>query len=125
MLFIEVIRLVLGKRIKALRKEKGLTQQQLEEKINVTKVSICCYENGTRTPTLQTLTDLAEFFGVNLNYFLGMDVYAVAKDEDPYQMSLCNEEVEFVMAIRKNDRLYAKLIENPKRLIQLINKKIK
>jgi len=125
MLFIEVIRLVLGKRIKALRKEKGLTQQQLGEKINVTKVSICCYENGTRTPTLQTLTDLAEFFGVNLNYFLGMDVYAVAKDEDPYQMSLCNEEVEFVMAIRKNDRLYAKLIENPKRLIQLINKKIK
>lgn len=95
------------------------------EKINVTKVSICCYENGTRTPTLQTLTDLAEFFGVNLNYFLGMDVYAVAEDEDPYQMSLCNEEVEFVMAIRKNDRLYAKLIENPKRLIQLINKKIK
>lgn len=122
---IEVIRLVLGKRIKALRKEKGLTQQQLGEKINVTKVSICCYENGTRTPTLQTLTDLAEFFGVNLNYFLGMDVYAVAEDEDPYQMSLCNEEVEFVMAIRKNDRLYAKLIENPKRLIQLINKKIK
>lgn len=122
---IEVIRLVLGKRIKALRKEKGLTQQQLGEKINVTKVSICCYENGTRTPTLQTLTDLAEFFGVNLNYFLGMDVYAVAKDEDPHQMSLCKEEVEFVMAIRKNDRLYAKLIENPKRLIQLINKKTK
>lgn len=76
----EVMCLILGKRIKELRKEKGLTQQELGDKINVTKVSICCYENGTRNPTLQTLQDLAEFFGVDLTYFLGVDTYAVAED---------------------------------------------
>ena len=56
---------MLGQRIKALRKERGLTQQQLGDMINVTKVSICCYENGTRTPTLQTLIDLGRVFGVD------------------------------------------------------------
>ncbi len=44
--------MLLGKRIKSLRKEKGLTQQELGDLINVTKVSICCYENETRVPTL-------------------------------------------------------------------------
>ena len=40
--------MLLAKRIKELRKEKDLTQEDLGKLINVTKVSICCYENGTR-----------------------------------------------------------------------------
>ena len=46
---------LLGKRIKEQRKKMNLTQEELGHLINVTKVSICCYENGTRTPTLETL----------------------------------------------------------------------
>lgn len=121
----EVMCLILVKRIKELRKEKGLTQQELGDKINVTKVSICCYENGTRNPTLQTLQDLAEFFGVDLTYFLGVDIYAVAEDREDYKFSMCNEEIDFIVAIRKNERLYQQLIENPNRLLQLINKNVK
>lgn len=116
---------MLGQRIKALRKERGLTQQQLGDMINVTKVSICCYENGTRTLTLQTLIDLGRVFGVDLNYFLGIDTYAVSEDKAPYQIPMSNEEVEFIMEIRRNNRLYKRLIENPKRLIQLMNNEIK
>lgn len=116
---------MLGQRIKALRKERGLTQQQLGKLINVTKVSICCYENGTRNPTLQTLIDLGRVFGVDLNYFLGIDTYAVSEDRTPYQIPMSNEEVEFIMEIRRNNRLYKRLIENPKRLIQLMNNEIK
>lgn len=121
----EVMNLVLGKRIKELRKEKGLTQQQLGDKINVTKVSICCYENGTRTPTLQTLLDLSEYFGVELSYFLGRDAYVIADDSEDYQVPMCREEIEFIMELRKNDYLYAQLVDNPNRLLQLIIKKIK
>ena len=60
-------------RLKELRKEVGLTQKQLGEMVGVTKVSICCYENGTRTPTLDTLIDLANSLGVDLAYLLGVD----------------------------------------------------
>ena len=38
----------LGERLKTLRKEKGMTQTELGSMINVTKVSICCYEKGIR-----------------------------------------------------------------------------
>lgn len=117
--------MILGKRIKELRRERGLTQQQLGDQINVTKVSICCYENGTRNPTLQTLTDLAEFFGVDLAYFLGMDTFAIAEDREDYKFAMCNEEIEFIVALRRNESLYAQLIDNTKRLIQLINQKVK
>ena len=41
--------MLLAKRMKELRMDRGLTQKELGEIINVTKVSICCYENSTRT----------------------------------------------------------------------------
>lgn len=48
----------IGSRVRELRKAKGLTQQDLADMINVTKVSVCCYEKGTRTPNLDTFVDL-------------------------------------------------------------------
>lgn len=42
--------ILFSKRLKEKRKEMGFTQKQLGDMIGVTKVSICCYENGTRTP---------------------------------------------------------------------------
>ena len=41
---------MIGKRVRELRMEKGLSQQELGIAIGVTKVSICGYENGTRLP---------------------------------------------------------------------------
>ena len=63
-----------GERIKKLRKEKGLTQQQLGELLGVQKSAIAKYENG-RVPNLkkETLTKLAEIFNVSPNYLLGID----------------------------------------------------
>lgn len=45
--------MLLSKRLKDLRVSNNLTQKELGEKVNVTKVSICCYENGTRVPTVK------------------------------------------------------------------------
>ena len=49
-----------GRRLHEIRKSRGLTQQELADKVGLTKTSICCYENGTRTPTMDTLIDLAK-----------------------------------------------------------------
>lgn len=62
-----------GERLKQLRKERKLTQEQLGNKINVTKVSISGYENGNRSPDTDTLEKLADFFGVTTDYLLGRD----------------------------------------------------
>lgn len=60
-----------GERLRLLRKERNLTQTELGNKINVTKVSISGYESGNRTPDTDTLQRLADFFEVSTDYLLG------------------------------------------------------
>lgn len=117
--------MLLGKRIKKLRREKGLTKQELGDLINVTKVSICCYEKETRVPTLETLTALAKVFKVDINYFLGNDYNVVADSDDSYSMTVAREELEFIKEIRKYSSLYNKVIKDPKRCAELIDMKMR
>lgn len=59
----------IGSKLKTLRKGRGLTQEQLAEKLNISRASISNYEVGRRSPHLSELRRLAEFFGVGLDYF--------------------------------------------------------
>lgn len=113
--------MLLAKRIKELRKEKDLTQEDLGKLINVTKVSICCYENGTRVPTLETIVALADIFEVSLDNLLGREIEVVAKKR---RTRMSKEEVEFIKEIRKSERVFHLLTTNPKRCAYLINKKL-
>jgi len=58
-------------RLKELRKEKGLKQQDLADKINVSKSSIGMYEVGKRIPPSDILEKLADFFEVTTDYLMG------------------------------------------------------
>ena len=115
---------LIGKRLKELRRNLGITQQKLGEMINVTKVSICCYELGTRTPSLDTLIDLSNIFNVDLDYLVGNDIYVVTEDNEDYGMKLAKEEIDFIQIIRKNYKLYTKMVKDPKRFVDLLDKKI-
>ncbi len=117
--------MLLGKRIKTLRKENKLTQQELGDLINVTKVSICCYEKETRIPTLETLIALAKVFKVDINYFLGNDEYVVADNDNSYGTFVAKEEIEFIEEIRKYNNLYKRIIDDPKRCAELIDMKMR
>lgn len=63
-----------GDRLKKLRMSMGVTQEDLGNILKVTKSTICCYERGTRTPTLENLIDLSDYFQVSIDYLLGRDV---------------------------------------------------
>ena len=117
--------MLLGKRIKELRKKNNLTQTELGKLVNVTKVSICCYENGTRTPTLDTLVDLANVFKVNVNELIGYNKYIVSDNNSNYGLSMADEEIEFIKELRKYNDLYDRIMNDPKRMIELINRKVK
>lgn len=58
-------------RLKELRKEKKLTQEELAQKINVTKLTISRWERGERLPKSDKAQELADFFKVNTAYLLG------------------------------------------------------
>jgi len=118
---------LMGQRIKTLRKEHGLTQQELGKMLNVTKVSICCYEKGTRTPALDTLLDLSKLFKVSLDYFVGNDTFVVSEEDSEYGIKMAKEEIQIIEELRKsnNEVVYNKLLDDPKRTIELINKRLR
>ena len=59
----------IGKKLKQLRKSKGMTQEQVAERVDITRSTISNYEIGRRTPHLKDLSALAGVFGVGLDYF--------------------------------------------------------
>lgn len=58
-------------RIAKLRKEKGLTLQQVADAIGVGNNTISRYENGKREPNLATWLKLANYFNVSVSYITG------------------------------------------------------
>ena len=62
-----------GKRVKELRQRAGLTQQQLAERILVSKASISNYELYERNPSPEILIKLARVFHVSTDYLLGVE----------------------------------------------------
>lgn len=60
----------LNDRIKNLRKEKGWTQLQLAEKLNVTDKAVSKWEVGEANPDLSLIVTIASLFGVSIDYLL-------------------------------------------------------
>lgn len=62
-----------GEKIKTLRKQKNLTQEQLAKRLWVTKSIISAYESEIRYPSLDMLIKLAQTFSVSTDYLLGVN----------------------------------------------------
>lgn len=62
---------VFGRRLAALRKERDLSQYKLAELLRYSRGQIANYEQGKRKPDFETLNNLADFFGVSMDYLLG------------------------------------------------------
>ena len=62
----------LGRRIAALRKEKGMTQEQLAEKVGISAQAVSKWENDVSCPDITLLPLLAELFGVSVDELLGV-----------------------------------------------------
>ena len=70
-----------GSRLRQLREDKGLTQEQLGKVLNVKKAAVSKYENETTSPDHATLCKLADFFDVTTDYLLGQtDIPMKSKD---------------------------------------------
>lgn len=58
-------------RIKKLREELNLTQQDLANRLDCSKSVIGLYESETRKPSLEVLLKLSEIFNCSIDYLLG------------------------------------------------------
>ena len=60
----------IGEFLKELRKEKGLTQEQLAEKLNVSRRTVSRWETGNNLPDLDVLIEMADYYEVDLRELL-------------------------------------------------------
>ena len=87
-----------GKRIAALRKKKGLTQEQLAEKLNISTSTLGKIERGIQGFSIDLLIEVGIFFGISTDYILiGCEIrnYEAAKELD----SVINQLVALKMKL--------------------------
>lgn len=65
--------IIFSRRIRELRTQKQLSQQELAGRIGISKSSINMYERGEREPSFSKLEIIVDFFGVDFNYLLGKE----------------------------------------------------
>lgn len=68
----------IGLTLKALRKAKRLTQQEVADHFGVSRATISNYEIGRRRPSFKEMQAFAEFFGVSIEHF---GIHSSTKDE--------------------------------------------
>ncbi len=56
--------------LRKLRKEKGITQINLQMKIGIEQALLSKFESGERTPPTESLIRLADFYNVSIDYIL-------------------------------------------------------
>ena len=64
---------VFGKNLKQLRELTKVGQVQLAKELGVSKGIISMWENGLREPTMSSLISLAKYFGVSIDYLVGLE----------------------------------------------------
>ena len=62
---------MIGDRLKSLRKQANLTQQELADKLQITRSALSLYETKKREPDNATIETFADFFNVTTDYLFG------------------------------------------------------
>ena len=82
-----------AKRLRDLRKERQLTQEELSARLDLTKQAVSQWERGVREPGFETLEMIADFFNVDTDYLIGR--------EDRTTLLLTGVEHELIVRFRE------------------------
>ena len=73
----------IGSNIAALRKEKGITQEELANALGVSAQAVSKWENNSSCPDVSLLTDIADYFGVTVDALLRSDAEEITRADPP------------------------------------------
>lgn len=97
----------LPERLKRLRQSMHLSQEQLARLLGVDRSTISSYESDVRQPPLDTLSRIADVFGVSTDYLLGrtndlsFDVFDLTREDTALLYKLASELTEKNRKIRQ------------------------
>ena len=90
----------IGKKISAIRKELGMTQKELAEKLHVTDKSISKWETGTHFPDIAIMEDLASSLGITVVELLGLENSSAKEVVDEISFIHLEEQKKLIKQIR-------------------------
>lgn len=88
---------MLKENIKTLRKQKGLSQEELSIKLNVVRQTISKWEQGLSVPDAEMLVSISEVFDIPVSTLLGENITESKEDE----LKIISEKLEII-----NQQLY-------------------
>ncbi len=109
----------MGERIKQLRKETGMTQTELAEKLGVTKGTVSTWETDSRKPTFRKLMELCDLFDRDPGYVMG-------SQDEPGRMHMTEEEqIDCALSVAEEELTdyalkYARLDEYGHRAVEAV-----
>lgn len=89
-----------GERLKRLRVEKGLSQQELADILKVNRATLGNWEIDRTSPGYTTLCKIAKYFNVTIDYLLNGEPVKVGDDGMPY-IVMSPEEIELFAEIKQ------------------------
>ncbi len=101
----------ISKRIQRLRKSMGFSQEQLADKIGVSRQAISKWESDQATPTLENLIELASIYNISVDELIGIEeIKEEIKEENKEQESKEEENKEQESKIKNSNLILIALI---------------
>lgn len=114
---------VFKKRLKEIRQDRKMTQQELGTGIYVSKQEVCLYESGKRTPPIDVLIRIANFLEVDFLWLIGMELECPKAENRIVRLS--DKDIKIIDALKKDSDLYMKFLEDPSRAVSEIVNSLK
>lgn len=83
--------MTIGERIREIRKAQGLTQKELGHRLGLSYQSIAQWENGLRSPKLETILKIAQALGVRMEDLTGLETFDTGADFDKRRKELLSQ----------------------------------
>lgn len=102
-----------NERLKSLRRESGLSQQDFAKQLGTSKSSINMYERGEREPGLEMLEAMADYFNVDMDYLLGKSTHkSKSAWLEGVEHMACNDTAQKIKSLRLSQNLTLEQVAN-------------
>lgn len=96
-----------GEKLKLLRYEQGLTQDDMGYLLKVTKSCISCYEKGTREPSIKMLIQISNYFRVSVDYLINNGPITNIE-----RVKLTKNDILIINMLKDNPVIYENILKN-------------
>lgn len=100
-----------GEKIQYYRKKLGLSQEELGQKLLVSRQTVSLWENGQTAPTIDNLVRLKEIFGVSVDELLGCESEAAESPEADHDTPVPSESYSISYYKNELDKIYKYILK--------------